>query len=98
MLTAHNIPTIALPTITQPQLTDQQSDERVNQLSLLAEQALKILMPDSASHSAAAATHDFSDRLALVTGASRGLGYAVAEALAAAGICTIKLLGRTRRA
>lgn len=54
-------------------------------------------MPDSASPSATAATHDFSDRLALVTGASRGLGYAVAEALAAAG-AHVLLLGRTQGA
>ena len=54
-------------------------------------------MPDSASPSATAATHDFSDRLALVTGASRGLGYAVAEALAAAG-AHVLLLGRTHGA
>lgn len=52
-------------------------------------------MPDSVSSSAA--HHDFSGRLALVTGASRGLGYAVAQALAAAG-AHVLLLGRTQGA
>jgi len=44
-----------------------------------------------------AAQHDFSGKLALVTGASRGLGYACAEALAKAG-AHVLLVGRTQGA